>query len=163
MSYRVLVSAVLLTAMLVQAGCTGSDDLFIPEPVSVEETEFAPELGVDLDAMIRTSQGLYYLDLEVGEGDIVESGDLVTFHFSGWVSDGTLFETTEGGEPESYWIGTGDVIPGWDIGVPGMRVGGKRKLVVPYFLGFGPLSDDVIPPYANLVFEIDVVGLQRPE
>lgn len=163
MRYRVLGSAVTLATAFAMAGCTGSDDFFIPDPISVEETEFAPELGVDLDAMIRTSQGLYYLDLEVGEGDIVQSGDYVTVHFSGWVSDGTLFETTEGGGPETYWIGTGDVIPGWDIGVPGMRVGGKRKLVVPYFLGFGSLSDEIIPPYANLVFDIEVVGLQRPD
>lgn len=163
---------VALIALLGLTACIGGDDLTGPDPVPLEDEEFDPALEVDLAAMEVTEEGLYYLDLEVGEGEIVEVGDSITAHFEGWLADGTLFESTHEGTaegdadepgPAEFQIGVGTLIQGFELGVPGMREGGKRRLVIPYYLGFGALSDEVIPPYANLVFEIEVLEVTASE
>lgn len=123
---------------------------------------FAPELGVDLDAMTETASGLMYQDLVVGDGEVAQAGDSVSVHYTGWLKDGTKFDSSvDRGEPFVFHLGQGRVIPGWDEGVAGMRVGGKRKLVIPPELGYGDAGagGGLIPGGATLVFDVELLEI----
>lgn len=98
-------------------------------------------------------------DLVVGDGKAVVKGALITTQYTGWLEDGTVFDASaERGKPFQCVIGTGRVIKGWDIGLMGMKVGGKRKLLVPAHLGYGERQiGDRIPPHSNLRFEIELL------
>ncbi len=107
-----------------------------------------------------TDTGLKYQDLVVGEGDEATGrGCFVTVHYTGWLEDGTQFDSSvERGEPFGFPLAVGYVIPGWDEGVTGMKVGGKRRLTVPSELGYGARgAGDVIPPGATLIFEVELL------
>ena len=127
--------------------------------ISCGDAGFAPELGVDLDAMTQTASGLHYQDLTVGDGATAQAGDSVSVHYTGWLTDGTKFDSSvDRGEPFTFHLGAGQVIPGWDEGVAGMRVGGKRKLVIPPELGYGDRgAGGVIPGGATLVFDVELL------
>lgn len=121
---------------------------------------FAPELGVDLDAMTQTASGLRYQDLVVGDGATAQAGDSVSVHYTGWLTDGTKFDSSvDRDEPFTFHLGAGQVISGWDEGVAGMRVGGKRKLVIPPELGYGDrgAGGGLIPGGATLVFDVELL------
>jgi len=124
---------------------------------------FAPELGIVLDQMTLTPDGLYYADLDVGTGTEARSGDRVTLHYSGWLPDGTLFDSSlKSSEPIVFVVGEKQVIRGWDLGIPGMRVGGRRVLVIPPGLAYGPRGvRGVVPGNATLVFEVELVAVNR--
>lgn len=102
-------------------------------------------------------------EIVVGEGDEVKDGDWVSVHYTGCLEDGTKFDSSlDRGEPIEFPLGGGMVIPGWEQGIRGMRVGGKRKLVIPPELAYGEDgAGDVIPPNAVLVFDVEVVGAAR--
>ncbi len=121
--------------------------------------DFAPTLNVDLAAMVRTTSGLYYQDLEVGQGDEAVAGVTVTVHYEGWLANGTKFDSSrDRGQPFTFALGAGFVIPGWDEGVAGMRVGGLRKLVIPPNLAYGAAGvPPTIPGNATLVFDIELL------
>jgi FKBP-type peptidyl-prolyl cis-trans isomerase FkpA len=124
------------------------------------QAEFAEELGIDMDAMTHSPSGLAYQDLTVGDGPEAVAGSTVTVHYTGWLPDGTRFDSSREGEPFHFTLGGGEVIAGWDEGVAGMRVGGKRKLVLPPELGYGRYgSPPVIPPDATLVFEVELLAV----
>jgi hypothetical protein len=125
------------------------------------DESFAPALGVDMDVMTETASGLMYQDLVVGTGDVAQAGDSVSVHYTGWLKDGTKFDSSlDRGEPFVFHLGQGDVIPGWDEGVAGMRVGGKRKLVIPPELGYGDRgAGGVIPGGATLVFDVELLEI----
>lgn len=135
---------------LVAAAC-GSDS-----PTSIEDTEFAPSLGVDLTTMTRTTSGLYYRDIAVGTGAVAQSGKTVGVYYQGWLASGSRFDFRTSGSPFEFVLGSGEVIRGWDQGIPGMRVGGKRLLVIPSALGYGSAGRGSIPPNAVMVFEVDL-------
>jgi FKBP-type peptidyl-prolyl cis-trans isomerase len=84
----------------------------------------------------------------------------VSVHYTGRLVDGWTFETSVGGQPITFVLGTGRVIAGWDEGLAGMRVGGRRKLVIPSHLGYGKRGSGPIPPYATLVFDVVLVGVK---
>ena len=107
--------------------------------------------------------GLKYTDLKVGDGDIAEAGLTATVHYTGWLTDGTKFDSSvDRNQPFPFRIGAGNVIRGWDEGVKGMRIGGKRRLTIPPDMGYGDRgSPPVIPPHATLVFEVELLGLAR--
>jgi FKBP-type peptidyl-prolyl cis-trans isomerase FkpA len=109
----------------------------------------------------QTPSGLLIEDLTVGEGAAAEAGRQVTVHYSGWLTDGRLFDSSKGrGEPFAFPLGARRVIAGWDEGVQGMRVGGVRKLTIPPQLGYGARgAGGVIPPNATLVFEVELLGV----
>ena len=138
---------------------TGSTTATTPTPVA---TEYAPELEVNLDEMERTASGLYVRNLRVGEGEEAAQGDTVVVHYTGWLPDGMQFDSSrERGEPFSFVLGEGRVIPGWEEGVAGLRVGGQRRLVIPPDLGYGPIgAGDVIPPDATLIFEVELLEIR---
>ena len=129
--------------------------------ISCGDAGFAPELGVDLDAMTQTASGLQYQDLTVGDGAIAQAGDSVSVHYTGWLTDGTKFDSSvDRGDPFKFHLGAGQVIPGWDEGVAGMRVGGQRKLVIPPELGYGDRgAGGVIPGGATLVFDVELLEI----
>ncbi|MDM8518954.1 FKBP-type peptidyl-prolyl cis-trans isomerase [Anaerolineales bacterium HSG6] len=109
-----------------------------------------------------TESGLKYYDFEVGEGDNPTSGQPVAVHYTGWLEDGTRFDSSLlRGDPFVFPVGDGRVIPGWDEGVASMKVGGKRQLVIPSDLAYGEDgAGGVIPPDATLIFEVELIELQ---
>ena len=101
-------------------------------------------------------------DIKVGAGAVAETGKSVTVHYTGWLTNGTKFDSSKDhGQPFTFHLGGGEVIKGWDQGVAGMKVGGVRKLTIPPNLGYGARgAGGVIPPNATLVFEVELLGVQ---
>ena len=127
----------------------------------IGSTTFAPALAVDLHAMTRTPSGLYLRDLAAGTGPAVQAGQLVEVHYAGSLPNGTQFDANGPADrPFAFHPGRGEVIRGWDEGVVGMRVGGRRQLVIPPALGYGAQGTGPIPPNAILVFTVEVVRAQ---
>ena len=151
-----MLRTLLLGAVLALAGC--GDDASSGDPAKVT---YADALGVDLGAMNKSDSGLYTQDLTVGTGAEAVPGKVVQVHYSGWLPDGSLFDSSiPRGQPFSFNLGQGRVIEGWDEGVAGMRVGGKRKLVIPSDLGYGSGgSPPVIPGDAVLVFDVQLLAV----
>lgn len=129
-----------------------------PAP-AVTNTDITPSAVNNATATRTTSSGLKIQDLVVGTGAVAKSGENVTVHYRGTLTDGTQFDASyDRGEPFSFDLGAGQVIRGWDEGVVGMRVGGKRKLTIPPSLGYGASgAGGVIPPNATLVFEVELL------
>jgi len=127
------------------------------------QIEFGPELGIVLDEMVHTPEGLYYRDLTEGTGAEAGTGDRVVIHYLGRFPDGTVFDSSAGGEgPVEFFLGEGEVIRGWDLGIRGMRAGGRRILVIPPSLGYGSRGvGGVVPGNATLVFEVQLVAVNR--
>lgn len=102
-------------------------------------------------------------DLQAGSGALAHGpGCTVKVHYTGWLSDGSVFDSSIGREPFSFPLGVGYVIPGWDQGVCGMQVGGKRRLVIPPHLAYGTHgAGDVIPPNATLSFEVELLDVSE--
>ncbi len=110
---------------------------------------------------ITTSSGLQYKDIEVGTGNMPEKNQICVVHYHGTLLDGTVFDSSkERGQPFEFPIGVGRVIKGWDEGVMTMRIGGKRKLVVPPELGYGSRTMGSIPPNSTLVFEVELLNIK---
>lgn len=108
-----------------------------------------------------TDSGLKYDDLEEGTGAEAVAGTQVTVHYTGWLTDGSKFDSSlDRNQPFQFVLGKGQVIRGWDEGVQGMKVGGKRKLIIPSQLGYGAAgAGGVIPPNATLVFEVELLEI----
>jgi FKBP-type peptidyl-prolyl cis-trans isomerase FkpA len=111
--------------------------------------------------MITTASGLKYEDLVEGTGAAAKSGDNVSVHYTGWLTDGTKFDSSlDRRSPFGFSLGAGRVIKGWDEGVAGMKVGGKRKLHIPADLAYGSRgAGGVIPPNSELVFEVELLKI----
>jgi FKBP-type peptidyl-prolyl cis-trans isomerase FkpA len=167
--------ALTLAAGFAVAACGYADPYASSAPVANESPglNVSPSPGTDSFndgsglPVVAYPDGLKYVDIKVGTGAVAHSTDKVTVQYSGWLSDGTPFDSSRTkNTPFTVDLGQGAVIPGWDQGVPGMKVGGKRKLIIP-----GPLADGaqgrqdpssgayIIPPNATLVFEIELISL----
>jgi peptidylprolyl isomerase len=111
---------------------------------------------------VTTPSGLKYTDEVVGNGPSPRVGQKVIVHYTGWLTNGTKFDSSvDRGQPFDFTLGRGEVIRGWDEGVATMKVGGKRKLVIPPDLGYGSRgAGNAIPPGATLVFEVQLLGVQ---
>jgi len=131
------------------------------QTVSWQGTAFKPSLAA-AEGAVATPSGLKYVDLVVGTGESPKQGQLVTVHYTGTLEDGTKFDSSlDRGQPFQFNIGTGQVIKGWDEGLMTMRVGGKRRLIIPSDLGYGSRgAGGVIPPNATLVFEVELLGIK---
>jgi len=124
-------------------------------PVHAAETK--------VNKMMTTDSGLKYVDVVVGKGASPTSGKQVKVHYTGTLENGTKFDSSvDRKKPFSFVIGIGQVIKGWDEGVMGMKVGGKRKLVIPANLGYGARgAGGVIPPNATLLFDVELLDVQK--
>lgn len=100
------------------------------------------------------AEGLLFEDLEVGSGPEAKRGMVVTVHYAGYLEDGTIFDSSFEGEPFTLQLGSGEVIPGFDLGIVGMKEGGRRAIFIPSALAYGANAIGSIPPNSNLVFEI---------
>nr|WP_086425838.1 FKBP-type peptidyl-prolyl cis-trans isomerase [Nitrospira cf. moscoviensis SBR1015] len=111
---------------------------------------------------VTTPSGLKYVDQVVGTGDTAVAGKNVNVHYTGWLENGKKFDSSvDRGQPFSFPLGAGRVIKGWDEGVQGMKVGGKRKLTIPSDLGYGSRgAGGVIPPNATLIFDVELLGVR---
>ena len=117
--------------------------------------------GCSKDEEVETGE-LIIEDLKVGQGDPVEKYDIVTVNYTGWLKDGTKFDSSlnPGRNPFRFTVGAGQVIKGWDEGIPGMKIGGKRKLTIPPNMGYGNRDMGAIPANSTLIFEVDLLGIE---
>jgi FKBP-type peptidyl-prolyl cis-trans isomerase FkpA len=124
--------------------------------------DFAEELHIDLSAMRKSDTGLYTQDLVEGRGLAARSGHIVVVHYTGWLPNGEEIDSTRNGEARSFQLGARrDVIAGWEEGVTGMRIGGKRRLVIPPHLAYGARGvPGAIPPNATLIYEFELVDIK---
>jgi peptidylprolyl isomerase len=118
--------------------------------------------GAEKGSTVTTASGLKYIDEVVGTGASPTKGKKVTVHYTGTLTDGKKFDSSvDRGQPFSFVIGVGQVIAGWDEGVASMKVGGKRKLMIPSKLGYGARgAGGVIPPNADLNFDVELLGVE---
>ena len=130
-----------------------------PDPTA---NTYAPALGIQLPAFYKTPNGVYYQDVTPGTGLVAAAGQEVTVHYTGWLPNGSEFDSSrKGGQPFAFVIDGGMVIRGWDEGVKGMKVGGRRKLVIPAALGYGETGmPPDIPPNSTLVFDVELMGVK---
>jgi FKBP-type peptidyl-prolyl cis-trans isomerase len=125
--------------------------------------EAARKLGTPSEnPVVAAASGLKYIDVKAGEGTEAVAGKNVSVHYTGWLVNGTKFDSSvDRGTPFQFPVGAGRVIRGWDEGVAGMKVGGVRKLIIPSDLGYGARgAGNVIPPNATLIFEVQLLGVQ---
>ncbi len=139
--------------------------IFDVELVSVAESAAAPALpaaepipALPADiALTTTESGLQYADLEAGAGPAVKAGDMVGMYYTGYLADGTIFDRLASGDPLTFTVGNGEVIPGWDEGIVGMKENSKRRLIIPSALAYGSQgAPGVIPPDADLTFDVEL-------
>jgi FKBP-type peptidyl-prolyl cis-trans isomerase len=162
-------AAILTTVCLVGCDSPAEVDDRWEDP---QRIAFAGQLSIDLTQLCstvsqvgcwnRTPSGLYWNDLVVGTGAIATAGDSVRVHYTVWLPDATVVETTHAeNRPRTFPLGVGLVLKGFDEGVIGMRVQGKRRLVIPPSLAYGRAGKDLVPPLATLVFEVDLLWARR--
>jgi len=143
-------SAWLLGLALVLCSCSKAP----PEPTSDYKPTEAPPLPPGPDKLEK-------VDEKVGDGAEAKTGDKVKVHYTGTLMNGKEFDSSRGKEPFSFTLGGGQVIKGWDEGVPGMKVGGKRKLTIPWEMAYGEKgSGEKIPPKAALKFDIELLEIE---
>lgn len=149
------VGRILPAVLLTLAGGCASAAGPAPDPALLE---YASETGVDLSRMERTSSGLYIEEIQQGVGKVAARGDRVRIHFISWLPDGTLVDSTLAGDAYQFELGSDEVIRGWNQGVVGMKVGGRRRLVIRPGLAYGPRGRSPrVPPNAVLIFEIQLL------
>ena len=140
---------------LILSACGGSGD-------GSRDAGAAGDFAIDSAALTRTGSGLQYQDVTVGSGAEAREGQVAVVHYTGWLTDGTKFDSSrDRNAPFSFPLGAGQVIRGWDEGVAGMKVGGRRKLLIPANLGYGDMgAPPVIPPGATLVFDVELLDVK---
>ena len=159
---RLLVPLFAATLLLSSIACGGEESApgdQLPAQYRVAD-RYVRSLGVDLDSMTMRYNGLYVRDLVVGEGSRVDSGDVATVHYTGWLPDGEEFDSSRERSPFEVAVGYGRVIQGWDQGLVGMREGGRRLLVIPPALGYGTSGRGSIPGNATLVFDVELLEVE---
>jgi FKBP-type peptidyl-prolyl cis-trans isomerase FkpA len=154
----------LYLAPVLLAACSPGENASFQGCKTMSSTANIPVTAkVDTQLIERTASGLGIEELFVGSGATAEAGHMVAVHYTGWLTDGTKFDSSrDRGEVYVFNLGQGVVIGGWDEGVAGMKVGGRRKLVVPPQLGYGAAGagGGLIPPGATLVFDVELCAVK---
>jgi FKBP-type peptidyl-prolyl cis-trans isomerase len=145
--------------LFVSAGCLKGTE---PDPPSNPATDtYAPQLGINISQMTKVTDDLYIQDVVVGTGTVVAAtGKTLGVTYTGWLTNGTQFDSNVGKATFPVTLGAGGVIPGWELGLTGMRAGGRRLLVIGSNLGYGPVGNPPIPPNATIVFSVQAVTIQ---
>ncbi|HTS18178.1 MAG TPA: FKBP-type peptidyl-prolyl cis-trans isomerase [Verrucomicrobiae bacterium] len=154
---RIAMGATIVVGFAMAMGCSQSEapkqEQSSAQPAASASGSAAPPTAAVTELKIE--------DTKVGTGDEAVTGKNVTVHYTGWLTDGTKFDSSKDhGQPFTFQLGAGQVIKGWDQGVVGMKVGGVRRLTIPPSLGYGENgAGGVIPPNATLVFEVELLGV----
>ena len=161
---RWLTAGLMLGLVIALAGCGSTADQSSTTTTPTDQSATQPQQTTPTETQTPTQTAdvteLKIEDLVVGKGVAAKTGDVVTVHYTGWLTDGTKFDSSvDRGQPFQFQLG-GNVIDGWNQGVVGMKVGGKRKLTIPPSMGYGePGYPPAIPPNATLVFEIEMLKI----
>lgn len=152
---RQIAASVLMAVVF--AGCTDSTFPIDPPVIPLEQQVWASSLGINLAGMTKLPSGVYIEDLTVGTGATAAGNSTVTVFYTLWIANGTQVQSNVGGTP--FTSALGGLIEGWKVGIPGMKVGGKRRLVIPSELGYGPRAQVGIPANSNLVFDVTLSSI----
>ena len=158
--YRALRSvAFAAVAALGLSSCSDDDGTINAQ--SPETISYASGLNVNLSSMTRTATGLYYKDTLVGTGAVAVNGKTLSVRYTGYLNNGEIFDVHTSGVPFTFELGAGEVIDGWDQGFAGMKVGGKRQLVIPPALGYGNFGNGDIPGGSVLIFTVELMAVEE--
>lgn len=153
-------ASALLFGALAFTGC-GSDTVSAPKEIPLDQQTWAAALGVTFSAFTKLSSGVYYLDTTVGTGTTLSGTPTVSVYYAGYLPSGSKFDErarTSSSTPIDFPLTS--VIEGWRLGMQGMKVGGKRRILIPPALGYGAGGSGPIPGNANLLFDIDLAGVK---
>lgn len=154
---------VILTLGLAAAGCGGGTPAnTAPDPGAPAPTVEGPAAPEQAPTPVTTPSGLQYIELSLGNGPLAVPGTRVSVHYTGWLLDGTKFDSSlDRNMPFEFRLGAGEVIPGWDEGIANMHVGDRRQLIIPAALAYGRHgSPPNIPPDATLIFDVYLLGVR---
>ena len=150
--------AILATLTLLSAFVVSQTTTHRTTPVRVPNTNAPTKVSGDV---VKTDSGLQYWEIKIGAGAVANDGDYVKVHYTGWFTDGKKFDSSvDAHQPYSFTLGKGDVIKGWDEGIKGMKVGGKRQLRIPPELAYGEAGfKKIVPPNATLIFDVQLLAV----
>jgi FKBP-type peptidyl-prolyl cis-trans isomerase len=160
-----MIKTLLLVAGLsIPAAAVLADEAATTAPAATPAAKTAAKAPAKPKAnkVVTTASGLKYEVLKKGKGATATAGHMVTVHYTGWLTNGTKFDSSvDRGQPFQFNLGAHQVIQGWDEGVAGMKIGEKRKLTIPSSLGYGAQgAGGVIPPNSTLIFDVELLGVQ---
>jgi FKBP-type peptidyl-prolyl cis-trans isomerase len=138
--------------------------VFVVLGIASAQSEKSPLAPTKVDGEPKTTaSGLQYWDIKVGTGATAAAGKMVKVHYTGWLTNGKKFDSSiDRGQPFAFSLGAGQVIKGWDEGVAGMKVGGKRQLKIPPELGYGARgAGNAIPPNSSLIFDVELLDVGK--
>lgn len=147
-----------ITVLVLSASLSAQTAGHRATPVRVPNTNTPTKVAGD---GVKTDSGLQYWDIKVGTGAVANNGDRVKVHYTGWFTNGKKFDSTvDANQPYSFTLGKGQVIKGWDEGIAGMKVGGKRQLRIPPELAYGDAGyKTIVPPNATLIFDVQLLAV----
>ena len=151
---RTILILTTLAAFSIFTSCSNDDDL------KAEEQQLLDQYLLDNNITVEpTSSGLYYIETSLGMGSNPNTGNTVRVHYSGYLTDGTKFDSSyDRGEAFEFILGAGQVISGWDEGIALMNEGGEATLIIPSALGYGSTGAGSIPPYSTLIFDVKLIA-----
>lgn len=161
MNHFIVLTALLICASVSTSGIAGAREQAKSEATTAAKKAKKTPAKKESTPQMKAATELKIEDLKKGTGAEAVAGKTVTVHYTGWLTDGKKFDSSlDRGQPFTFALGAGQVIRGWDQGVAGMKVGGKRKLTIPSSLGYGERgAGGVIPPNATLVFDVELLGV----